>query len=987
MKRKVLLQMLISGILLTVSIKSDAQQTLIHYWHFNNFTSTSSTLVDPSTITPLIVDSTIIKTDTAKVMYRAIPGTSSSYLSYWDMLNTGDTTNARYGTVGGNALRPRNPWDSMQLVWVIPSNGFKNLTIKYACQRSGSGPQVENYDYSVDGGTTFITTGLSVTSFVVTSTANPMSLASVSINDQNAFNNKNLVFRIRFSSNSTPPVTAGNNRIDNFTVEGDPMPLGPPSFNIGQINSTNPVTGVTDSINGHYTIKGLVYGFNQSSTGIQFLLRDNTGGITISHNSKTFGYSVTEGDSVVIPGTVQTFRGLAEFVPDTIMMIASGKSVKNPSTVTSIGESNENDVVKMNNLVFYTTPSGANWPTSTTNILCHTQGLTDTIVVRVISGSGLAGSPLPTFTLFNVAGMVQQFSSSTGAPYAFNGYEIVPRASADVISGIAPPDAMSAVSTISGLNSITLSWTKPANYNNSTLTTLVFLKSGSAITQGTPNLNPTNYTANIQFGSGTAFQNDANAKCVLNGDSSSVTITGLSQATAYYALIYSVRLGDSSYSTSATKSTITTNNFPNPVSGLAVNGTTSTSAKISWTKPVGYDNTAHSTIVFVKASSSITAGTPTKGVSAYVANTAFGSGTNYQNDAAAFCVYNGDTNTVTVSNLVQGTTYNVLIWVVRNSDSMYAATSSIANGNALPPPPTVKLIHYWNFNTLPNTFTASSIANSFKNAGVTADYSSLDTAKAKIYYRTFAGVSDTYLTFFDNVGGDTMNTRMNAPAGLGFRARNPSDSMQLMFYIPTQHYKNIKVSYACEKSSIASGQYQQNYDYSIDAGKTWKTSGLNITFDSTIGIAYTPVYLSFPNDTLTGNNPNLILRIKFIAGPLGIGSPTGLSGNNRFDNVAVEGDTTTVTPQPVITTGISEVLRSNNDYVMYPNPTNGDLFISSKTTDTKHIAIINITGQVMSEYSDNGKEIKMDISNLSRGIYFVRVTENNAVSTMKLIRN
>ena len=980
--------MLVSGILLmTAFTKSNAQQTLIHYWHFNNFTSTSATLVDPSTITPLLADSSIIQTDTAKVMYRVQPGTSSNYKSFWDSY-TGDTTNERYGTAAGNCLRARNPWDSMQLVFVIPSNRFKNLTIKWGCQKSGSGPEVENFEYSIDGGSTWTNSGLSIVSYTVTATANPNNLVSVSISDANTFNNKNLQFRIRFTSNSTPAKTGGNNRVDNFTVEGDPMPSGPPSYNIGQINTTNPTTGVADSLSGHYTLRGLVYGFNQRAAGTQFLLKDNSGGVTVFHVSKNFGYTVTEGDSVVVPGTVQSYRGLIEFAPDTIIVVGTGKTVKNPTTITTLGEVNENDLVKMNNLMFYTTPSGANWPTASTNILCHTQGLTDTIIVRVLATSALAGTPLPTFTLFNVAGMVQQFSTSSAAPFAFNGYQIIPRTSADVISGIAPPDAMSSVNTTPALNSITISWTKPSNYNNSTLTTLVFLKAGSAITQGTPNINPSNYTSSIIFGSGTAFQNDANAKCVMNSDSSSVTITGLLQATNYYAAVYSVRVSDSAYSTVATTNVTTTNNFPNPVSSLFVNGSTSSSAKISWTKPAGYDNAVHSTIVFIKANTSVTAGTPTKSVSTYTANTTFGSGTVYQNDAAAFCIFNGDTNSVTVSNLVQGTTYNVLVWVVRNSDSMYAATSTTANGKSLPPPPTTKLIHYWNFNTLANTYTASTIANSFKNVGITADYSVLDTAKAKIYYRTFNGVSDAYLTFFDNVGGDTMNARMNAPAGLGFRARNPSDSMQLLLYIPTQHYKNVKVSYACEKSSIASGAYQQNFDYSLDAGKTWKTSGLNITLDSTIGIAYTPVYLSFPNDTLADNNPNLILRIKFVAGPLGIGSPAGLSGNNRFDNVAVEGDTTTVKPQAVVgSTGISQLTNSIANYVMYPNPSNGELYVSSKTTDTKHIVIMNITGQIVAEYSDNSKEIKMDISNLSQGIYFVRLTENNTISTMKLIKN
>ncbi|MEI6594198.1 MAG: T9SS type A sorting domain-containing protein [Bacteroidota bacterium] len=988
MKRKVLLQMLISGILLLSTItNSNAQQKLIHYWHFNNFTLTSSTNVNPSTIVPLKADYSSLDTSKAFIAYRAFTGTSSSYLSYWDN-TSGDTSNARLGFPAGNGLRPRNPWDSMQLMLFIPTTKYQNITIKYGTQRSGSGPTTQTFDYSLDSGNTYITTGLSVPSFTVTSTANPMNLNTVTISNAATFNNSNLIFRIRFG----PAPGAGNNRFDNVTVEGDTLisgPVGPPLFNIGQINTTNPTSGVADSINGHYTLRGLVYGFNQRSpsAGTQFLLKDNTGGVTVFNVSKTFGYIVTEGDSLEVPGIVQTYRGFIEFAPDTIIKIASGKTIKSPTPITQLVEANENDLVKMNNLIFYTVPTGGNWPIASTNILCHTQNLTDTIIVRVLAGSALSGTALPTASLFNITGMVQQFSTSSSAPYAFNGYEILPRTSADILSGLAPPDAVSSIVGIPNLTSLTLSWTKPATYNNTTMATLVFIKSGSAITQGTPNKNANFYTANAVFGTGTAFQNDANAKCVLNSTNNTIVITGLSQSTNYYAVIYNVRLADSAYSIAAISNLTTTNNLPNPVTALTVNGVTPTSATISWTKPAGYDNTAHSTIVFVKASSSITAGTPNKGVSAYVANTSFGSGTTYQNDASAFCVYNGDSGFVTVSNLIQGTNYNVMVWVVRNADSTYATLSTTGNGTALPPPPSVKLIHYWNFNNLANTYSASSIANSFKNVGITADFSILDTAKAKIFYRTFDGVSDTYLTYFDNVGGDTMNARMNAPAGLGYRARNPSDSMQLMFYIPTQHYKNIKVSYACEKSSIASGAYQQNFDYSIDAGKNWKTSGLNITFDSTIGIAYTPVYLSFPNDTLTGNNPNLILRVKFVAGPIGIGSPTGLSGNNRFDNVAVEGDTTTATPQPVIKTGISQVTKSNSDYVMFPNPSNGELFINSKTTDTKHIVIMNITGQIVVEYFDNLKEIKMDISNLTQGIYFVRVTENSSVSTMKLIKN
>ena len=134
------------------------------------------------------------------------------------------------------------------------------------------------------------------------------------------------------------------------------------------------------------------------------------------------------------------------------------------------------------------------------------------------------------------------------------------------------------------------------------------------------------------------------------------------------------------------------------------------------------------------------------------------------------------------------------------------------------------------------------------------------------------------------------------------------------------------------------------------------------------------------------NNPNLVFRIKFVADASGtIGIPSGSSGNNRFDNVAIEGDTTTVTPL-TDHTGIFETANSQIDLVMYPNPATSELFINSTSIDTKHILIMNITGQIVAEYTDNAKQVRLDISELKQGLYFIQVRENNTVSTKKLMK-
>src|SRR5207248_80334 len=113
--------------------------------------------------------------------------------------------------------------------------------------------------------------------------------------------------------------------------------------------------------------------------------------------------------------------------------------------------------------------------------------------------------------------------------------------------------------------------------------------------------------------------------------------------------------------------------------------------------------------------------------------------------------------------------------------------------------------------------------------GITPDFSAIDTGKAKFRYTLAPGVSSNYAGFIDNNPGDLTNARLNAPAGQALRFRNPSDSAELRLIIPTTYYSNIVIKYALQSSSAASGQKTQLFDYSTDAGFSWKTNGLSIT--------------------------------------------------------------------------------------------------------------------------------------------------------------
>jgi hypothetical protein len=69
---------------------------------------------------------------------------------------------------------------------------------------------------------------------------------------------------------------------------------------------------------------------------------------------------------------------------------------------------------------------------------------------------------------------------------------------------------------------------------------------------------------------------------------------------------------------------------------------------------------------------------------------------------------------------------------------------------------------------------------------------------------------------------------------------------------------------------------------------------------------------------------------------------------------------------------------------LYPNPvTNGKVYISSKNDLEKEIIIFDVLGKKVLQTTINTKEL--NISNLSPGVYIIKITEENATSSRKLI--
>ncbi|MDM1044088.1 T9SS type A sorting domain-containing protein [Myroides sp. 1354] len=80
------------------------------------------------------------------------------------------------------------------------------------------------------------------------------------------------------------------------------------------------------------------------------------------------------------------------------------------------------------------------------------------------------------------------------------------------------------------------------------------------------------------------------------------------------------------------------------------------------------------------------------------------------------------------------------------------------------------------------------------------------------------------------------------------------------------------------------------------------------------------------------------------------------------------------------------VVKTIEGLSIYPNPvqTNGKITIETKTNETKEVEIYNVMGKKILATQLNTKELVLP-SSVTAGIYIIKIKENNASATRKLI--
>lgn len=220
------------------------------------------------------------------------------------------------------------------------------------------------------------------------------------------------------------------NATDTITITNVTYPYYP----IGQINNTD-ANGVLDSVNRRYEVRGIVYGVNIRTAGLQFTINDGTGGLGTFSPSANFGYTVKEGDSVIIYGRLAQFNGLAQIDNiDTLILAGTNKPVPAAATVTALSENTESEYIMFSSL---TLSPNANWPVTPftgtgRNLFAYVNGNpADSIQIRIVGTSPLNGSPRPAGA-FAMIGIGGQFDASN--PFT-SGYQLFPMFLNHVING------------------------------------------------------------------------------------------------------------------------------------------------------------------------------------------------------------------------------------------------------------------------------------------------------------------------------------------------------------------------------------------------------------------------------------------------------------------------------------------------------------------------------------------------------------------------
>jgi len=208
-----------------------------------------------------------------------------------------------------------------------------------------------------------------------------------------------------------------------LTIEDDDTAL---EFTDIAVAAEEDADGVAVNNGTEFTVAGLVYGVNMNGSGLSFTIIDQTGGVGVYSNSVVDNYTVAQGDSIHLTGTINQFNGLTQMAPTGIDLISQGNEIAEPTVITELTGDAESQLVKIE-CVFLVEPG--QWTGTGSGFNVTVSNGTDEFTVRIDNDVDLYNLPAPDGT-FDVTGIGGQFDPDFPLT---EGYQLLPRYSDDIV--------------------------------------------------------------------------------------------------------------------------------------------------------------------------------------------------------------------------------------------------------------------------------------------------------------------------------------------------------------------------------------------------------------------------------------------------------------------------------------------------------------------------------------------------------------------------
>ncbi len=137
----------------------------------------------------------------------------------------------------------------------------------------------------------------------------------------------------------------------------------------------------------------------------------------------------------------------------------------------------------------------------------------------------------------------------------------------------------------------------------------------------------------------------------------------------------------------------------------------------------------------------------------------------------------------------------------------------------------------------------------------------------------------------------------------------------------------------------------------------------DIGFDPVSGNLYGTLY----------NGINFTGGLYIIDTSTGAATAIGTPGQDEYTICAIKGTTVSISGNQIA--GLK----------VYPNPTNGMLLIDAKD-NMQHISVINLAGQEVKNFDNNGLKAQLDISDLPPGSYILKISTNSKTANYQILK-